>query len=556
MLKNSVNKSADPCEDFHEFACGKWMANNKIPDDQPSYSQFTKLQEKMYHSCMDVQSLNVVKSAEILEKISQFGHWPIIHGKLGGEGEWDANSFDLTQLFISIKQSRDIGIFFDVDVSRRLLHFDQGNLGLDIGKRSSRDYYLNETRYAKQLEAYEKYMNSKIRLFARDAGSQKTDQEIAEGVEAILDFEKKFAKILVPNEERRNYTKMYNVRRFSQLPEIFGELDWQKYFVALMPEDMHFYLDTDPEIVISDIKFFHYASGAMYVRKYFNKEDRSTASAMVEDLRQSFMDLLSENDWMLEETMMYALHKANEMLSLIGFPDFIYNDTQLDEYYDDLLLDPNDSYSTMVEESSLWALEKDFRRLIEEVDREEFSPSSAFVNAFYTPEKNSIAFTAAILQPPFFDRSFPKAVNYGAIGSVMGHEITHGFDDEGSQFDRVGNLKNWWDENTLKQFLKRTKCIIDQYSQYEVPGTGLKINGILTQGENIADNGGVKQAFNIWCAVTKPEAAVNQVLTDPHSPKKFRVNGVLVNQPAFAEAFNCPVGSKMNLKPEERCSVW
>ncbi|KAI1699239.1 peptidase family m13 domain-containing protein [Ditylenchus destructor] len=670
MFKNSVNETVDPCDDFYEFACGKWVANNKIPDDLTSYGHFTELREKVnmelknlyedsevstatsintlkqiYKGCMDVDSLNAKNSTELLKKVAEFGYWPIIHGEKGHDGEWDANKFDLTQLMIDIGQSRAIDVFVDVyvsldqkDVNRRRLHFDQGGLGLGS---SARDYYLNETRYAKQMGAYEEYMNNKIRLFARDAGSKRTDEEIAQSVKAILDFEKKFAAILVPEEQRRNYTKMYNVRRFSELPEIFGELDWNTYFKGLMPEDMHFYLDSNPELIINELEFFKrlakllqstdkkiiadyiiwrytsawsfqlderfddvqqsflksfigkqsksprwkdciaaagsrlsYASGAMYVRKHFNKEDRGAALEMIEDLRGSFRIMLNENDWMMEETKVYALEKANEMLSLIGFPDFIYNDTQLDEYYANLTLNPEDDYATQVEKTSLWAQKK----------------ASAVVNAFYSSVKNAITFPAAILQAPFFDRSFPKAVNYGGIGAVIGHEITHGFDDQGSQFDKLGNLKNWWDRSTLQRFLNRTKCIINQYSQYEVPDTGLKVNGILTQGENIADNGGIKQAFNAyrnyirklgheekrlpgfetysndqiffisyaqtWCGRTKPETAIRQVLIDPHSPMRFRVNGVVVNQPAFAQAFSCPVGSKMNLKPEERCSVW
>ncbi|KAI1710050.1 peptidase family m13 domain-containing protein [Ditylenchus destructor] len=686
MFKNSVNETVDPCDDFYEFACGKWVANNKIPDDLTSYGHFTELREKVnmelknlyedsevssaasintlkqiYKGCMNVDDLNAKNSTELLKKVAEFGYWPIIHGEKGQGGEWDANKFDLTQMMIDIGQSRAIDVFVDVyvsldqkDVNRRRLHFDQGGLGLGS---SARDYYLNETRYAKQMGAYEEYMNNKIRLFARDAGSKRTDEEIAQSVKAILNFEKKFAAILVPEEQRRNYTKMYNVKRFSQLPEIFGEIDWNTYFKGLMPEDMHFYLDSNPELIINELEFFKrlakllqstdkkiiadyiiwrytsawsfqlderfddvqqsflksfigkqtksprwkdciaaagsrlsYASGAMYVRKHFNKDDRGAALEMIEDLRESFRIMLNDNDWMMEETKVYALEKANEMLSLIGFPDFIYNDTQLDEYYGNLTLNPEDDYATQVEKTSLWAQKKAFRRLIEEVDRSEFGSSSAVVNAFYSSVKNAITFPAAILQAPFFDRSFPKAVNYGGIGAVIGHEITHGFDDQGSQFDKLGNLKNWWDRSTLQRFLNRTKCIINQYSQYEVPDTGLKVNGILTQGENIADNGGIKQAFNAyrnyirklgheekrlpgfetysndqiffisyaqtWCGRTKPETAIRQVLIDPHSPMRFRVNGVVVNQPAFAQAFSCPVGSKMNLKPEERCSVW
>jgi len=274
---------------------------------------------------------------------------------------------------------------------------------------------------------------------------------------------------------------------------------------------------------------------------------------------------------------------------LIGFPDFLYNDTGLDEYYEKLNFEPSDSFPTIVERVAAWAQMRAFNRLREPVDRNEFSTSSATVNAFYSAIKNAITFPAAILQSPFFDREYPKSINYGAIGAVIGHEITHGFDDQGSQFDKIGNLKNWWDTKTIEKFVNRTQCLIDQYSAYEVPeAAGLKVNGILTQGENVADNGGIKEAYRayrayvqklgheekrlpgfegytndqlfflsysqVWCGHSKPEALIRQLLVDPHAPLKFRVNGVLANQPEFSTAFKCPLGSKMN--PHKKCVVW
>uniref|UniRef100_A0A915CYY6 Endothelin-converting enzyme 1 n=1 Tax=Ditylenchus dipsaci TaxID=166011 RepID=A0A915CYY6_9BILA len=581
MFRASVNETVNPCSDFYEFSCGGWVANNKIPDDLTSYGHFTELREKVnsemqalyedtevsgslaintlkliYRGCMNVEDLNAKNSTPLLQKLEDFGYWPLIHGevKSGSKSNvgWSADNFDLTQMLIDIGQSRAIDVFVDVyvsldqkDVNRRLLHFDQGGLGLGS---SARDYYLNETRYGKQLGAYERYMNTKIRSFARDAGTGVSDLDIAQGVRQLLDFEKKFAKILTPQDERRNYTKMYNIRRLSQMGQLFSEIDWDRYFRTIMPEDMGTYIDSDPEIVVIEVEFFQrlakllqatdkkviadyilwryttawsfqlderyddiqqdflksfigkqaksprwkdcvaaagarlsYASGAMYVRKHFNKADRQSAMEMIEDLQEAFKHMLIKNEWMEDQTKRYAQEKAKDMLSLIGFPDFIYNDTALDEYYDNFTLSSMDDYATIVEKTSLWAQLKAFHRLIEPVERAEFGSSSAVVNAFYSSVKNAITFPAAILQAPFFDRAFPKAVNYGGIGAVIGHEVTHAFDDQGSQFDKIGNLKNWW--MTLHT---------------PVPDTGLKINGILTQGENIADNGGIKQAFHAY----------------------------------------------------------
>ncbi|KAH7668167.1 Protein NEP-1, partial [Aphelenchoides avenae] len=450
--------------------------------------------------------LSIRRSSELVQTLNSFGYWPIISNK------WSANDFDLTELMINIGLSRAADVFVDIyvsqdqkDAEKRMMHFDQGGLGLGS---TARDYYLNDTRYGKQLAAYERYMSAKVSLIAEDAESSRTKRELNADVKEMIRFEKEFARILTPEEDRRNYTKMYNVRRFSDLSKLLPLIDWNRYFRALMPFDMHDYLNDDPAIIVNEPEFFvrltkllqnsdqrveflrefvgkqsksprwkecsgaagsrlSYASGAMYVRKHFNKADREVAMDMIEDLKEAFRDMLVNNEWMQQHTRQYALEKINEMISLIGFPDFILNDTTLDDYYDQLEFDPLDNYAEMVRKSSVWAQHKAFRRLREEVDRMEFGTSSAVVNAFYSSVKNGITFPAAILQAPFFDRSFPKAVNYGGIGAVIGHEITHGFDDQGSQFDKIGNLKNWWDANTFAHFANRTQCIVDQYSSYE-----------------------------------------------------------------------------------------
>ncbi|VDM50613.1 unnamed protein product [Toxocara canis] len=281
------------------------------------------------------------------------------------------------------------------------------------------------------------------------------------------------------------------------------------------------------------------------------------------------------------------------MINHIGYPDFINNDTDLDKHYErchilQLDLQQSDSYFDLLRKVLLWSQEKDFMRLTKEFDKFEFEVSPAVVNAFYSPEKNALTFPAGILKPPFFSGMYPKMVNYGAIGAVIGHEITHGFDDQGSQFDKDGNLQNWWNADSYSGFAKRKECIIDQYSSYKVPNTEFKVNGKLTQGENIADNGGVKEAYrayrkyvkqlgreeprlpgfqdfsndqifflsyaHFWCGHKKDAAAVQQVLTDEHSPEIFRVIGVLSNLDEFSKAFRCLPGSRLN--PSKRCVVW
>uniref|UniRef100_A0A7I4Y525 Neprilysin n=2 Tax=Haemonchus contortus TaxID=6289 RepID=A0A7I4Y525_HAECO len=330
-----------------------------------------------------------------------------------------------------------------------------------------------------------------------------------------------------------------------------------------------------------------YATGAIYVSKAYDKATKNIALDMVSDLNEVFNEMLVENDWMDNATKNAAFEKANAMLRQIAYPDFILDSKKLDDYYRGFSVGETDSYSQMIEKLSRWRIECEFKRLIKPVDRTEYDFNPADVDAYYSHDFNSIKIPAAILQAPFFHPTFPRALNYGGIGVAIGHEITHGFDDHGSQFDADGNLRDWWDADVKKKFIERAQCIIDQYGKIRVPGTGLNVNGKLTQGENIADNGGVKQALRAyrkylmkhgeekrvegleeysneqmffmgyaltWCAHSTKDALIKRILTDPHPPQHHRINQVLANQPEFAQAFNCTVGTPMN--PTERCAVW
>ncbi|VDM64823.1 unnamed protein product [Angiostrongylus costaricensis] len=328
-----------------------------------------------------------------------------------------------------------------------------------------------------------------------------------------------------------------------------------------------------------------YAAGALYVRKAFNETSKNMMLEMIADLQGAFDNMLAESDWMDETTKARAVYKAKHMLRHVGYPDFILDDEKLDDYYSGLSIEESDSYSQMVEKLKRWGIEFAFKLLIQPVDRNEFDFNPADVNAYYWFMSNSISKQLTIIG--VFSLSKGKTLNYGGIGAVIAHEITHGFDDEGRRLDAVGNLRDWWDNRMEVQFSKRAQCIIDQYDKIEVPGTGLHINGKLTQGENIADNGGVKQAFKaytnylkkfgeekrieglekynneqiffmgyamVWCGHATTDALIDAILTDPHVPVKYRVNQVLANQPEFAAAFNCAIGTQMN--PTERCAVW
>ncbi|GMT15634.1 hypothetical protein PFISCL1PPCAC_6931, partial [Pristionchus fissidentatus] len=671
---------ADPCDDFYNYACGNWIASHEIPSDRVSVSRFVLLRAKVteemkevlestsdvsksrskqmvrqiYKTCLDEEAIEKAKSQDMIKAIKAVGSWPMIEGTTA---KFNPREFDLTNLLVEVG-FRGVAPFLDVyitidpkNTTRRVLSLDQGGLGLGA---SARNYYLNTTKYAKQIEAYKTYIFDKTSLITEDYGAAVSEMALKADIEEIFKLEQKLAEILLPNEDRRNYTEMHNVRKLSELKTLFPLIDWPRYFKAQAPFDVHPYFDSDPDIIISEIDFlkrltdllsnteprivanyvmlrysgsfgltydkryddvYHklvkvllgkddkserwkdcvaaaqgkvaYAASALYAEKYFDTSAKATTLAMIDEITTAFNEMLRENTWMDETTKKEALEKANNMIRLIGYADWVLDDDKLDAWYEKLDITAADSLAAMVEKSHRWGNDFSYRRLLEKVDRLEFTTNSATVNAFYSSIKNGIIFPAGILQPPFFSPSFPAALNYGGIGAVIGHEITHGFDDLGNQFDGSGNLHEWWQPETRKEFSKRAQCIIDQYGNETIPEIDMHLNGKLTQGENIADNGGIKSAHRAymsylakhgpeprlpgmtqitneqlffigyaqtWCNKYKPEALTNSVLSDPHAPGKFRVEVVSRNQKEFAEAFNCPVGSRMN--PEERCAVW
>jgi predicted metalloendopeptidase len=326
----------------------------------------------------------------------------------------------------------------------------------------------------------------------------------------------------------------------------------------------------------------------MYVRRFFDESAKHSALEMVQDIRAEFDEILDEIDWMDEKTRLRAKEKSSRIVTHIAYPSELLEDQKLVDLYEGLNPKPEFYYKNMLD-LTVFGTDYSFKRLREIVNKTDWIShgKAAVVNAFYSPLENSIQFPAGILQGIFFNAERPKYLNYGAIGFVIGHEITHGFDDQGKQFDSDGNLVDWWETDTARKFKEKAQCIIYQYGNYTVPEIGLNVNGINTQGENIADNGGIKEAYraflkvekrhgdepllpglqefnskqmfwiaagNTWCGTYRPEALKLRLLTARHSPAQFRVNGPLANMPEFSKDFGCKPKTKMN--PEERCSVW
>ncbi|XP_043918914.1 membrane metallo-endopeptidase-like 1 isoform X2 [Protopterus annectens] len=330
------------------------------------------------------------------------------------------------------------------------------------------------------------------------------------------------------------------------------------------------------------------AVGALYVRETFAGESKKMVSDLIEKIREVFIETLDELQWMDGTSKEKAREKATAIKEQIGYPDYVLegNNDKLDQEYENLHFSENKYFENTLENLRAGA-QKSLKKLRERVDQDTWIIGAAVVNAFYSPNRNQIVFPAGILQPPFFSKHQPQALNFGGIGMVIGHEITHGFDDNGRNFDKDGNMFDWWSNYSAMRFKDQSRCMIYQYGNYtwDLAG-GQNVSGITTLGENIADNGGVRQAYKaymkwiekegtepklpglnltheqlfflnfaqVWCGSYRPEYASQSIKTDAHSPLKYRVMGSLQNFEAFSEAFQCKPGSIMH--PVEKCRVW
>uniref|UniRef100_A0A3Q1ILH9 Neprilysin n=1 Tax=Anabas testudineus TaxID=64144 RepID=A0A3Q1ILH9_ANATE len=328
------------------------------------------------------------------------------------------------------------------------------------------------------------------------------------------------------------------------------------------------------------------AVGRLYVQEAFSEKSKELMEEMIKDIREVFISNLHDLTWMDAQTKKAAEEKARAIRQRIGYSDNIMDNEYLNNEYKDLNYSEEEYFENILQNLE-HVQKKRLRKLRVKVNKEEWVTGAAVVNAFYSSSKNQIVFPAGILQPPFFSKGQTKSLNYGGIGMVIGHEITHGFDDNGRNYDKDGDLKDWWTPDSTQRFLELSKCIVDQYGNFSWDlANGLHLNGNNTLGENIADNGGIRQAYQayknyvkehgeepplpgidlshdqlfflnfaqVWCGTQRPEQAINSIKVDVHSPGKFRVLGSLQNFPEFAKAFNCNKSSYMS--PDNICRVW
>ncbi|XP_058798010.1 neprilysin-2-like [Phymastichus coffea] len=601
-----------------------------------------KLLQSYYNTCMNTTQIEATSEHDFRAILNNLGGWPVLDGK-----SWNESAFDWKKSVVQFRNTGySINYFIDFEInvdmknnSRRLIDLDQASTALP-------QEYLSKGLEDKVVQAYFKYMIDLAEIFGanRDVAKKELADSLNFEIElakislasderrdmtklynpmSVAELQKAFKSVLwidyinnllaphtkVEPSEQVNVVVPSFFQSFSKLivktpKRVLANYAMWRMVAESAPRLGERVQKAEAEFSASltgtNVKEprwkecltyvsnkLYIAVGALYVRRYFDKTAKDNAVDIIHNIRKSYERILTQVDWMDEETRKAALEKLDWIQPHIGYPNEFLDDTKLDEYYQYLKI-----YSKSFLKShlslNLFQLAYDFEQLRKPVNKTEWIThgQTAIVNAYYEPTENSIQFPAGILQGKFFTKDRPKYMNYGAVGFVMGHEMTHGFDDQGRQFDKEGNLIEWWEPETKKKYLERAQCIIDQYSNYTVKEVGLKINGKNTQGENIADNGGIKEAYfaynewekqngqeprlpglyftsqqmfwisaaNVWCNKYRPEALKARIVTDVHSPGEFRVIGPMSNMQEFSNDFQCPLGSPMN--PVKKCTVW
>lgn len=641
-----IDKSVAPGEDFFKFANGNWIKNSPIPASESRWGSFNEVTERNNIILKQiVESAAANTKATVGSNIQKVGTVYRLYTDTVARNNMGMKPIEpMLQMIANAKDKNDLiglvaflhqnGIrpFFGVGVSQDLknstsyiLYASQGGLSLP-----DRDYYLKDDEKSKKIrEAFVAYIAELQALFNINANLSS----------AVMGIETELAKNSMTRTERRNQEKQYNKRSYAAFVSAYPNLNFDLYFKAiaissfdsLIVSQPDFYANLNKlyaETPIENLKLYltwhvinqaanklttaaeraqfnFYGTvltgakeqkelwkrgigavngtvgellGMLFVERAFAESSKARVNAMVDDIMAAFKIRIEGLEWMSSETKQKALAKLASFNRKFGYPDKWRDYTELEI--------KNDSYLANEYRSNVFGFKDNIGKLGKPIDRNRWGMTPQTVNAYYSPTLNEIVFPAAIMQPPFFDPKADEATNYGSIGAVIGHELTHGFDDQGSKYGPDGNLKSWWTEEDRKKFEARTRVLINQFNSYEVL-PGLNINGELTLGENIADLGGLLIAYDalkiflknnpkankkidgytpeqrffigfaqVWKNQSRPEYIRNQVLTDPHSPAEYRVKGTLMNMQPFFDAFTITEKDKMYRKPEDRAIIW
>ncbi len=635
----NLDSTAIPQNDFYQYACGGWMASHPLTAEYSRFGTFDELGlrnlEQVNGLITDIAATQH-KQGTVEQKIGDIYNLALDTARRNAEGIEplrktlnDIESISARdELSEKLGSSMEYGLFamyVEADACNSTMNIlNEAQAGYALGEK---EYYFDEDEHTKAIrEAYVKHIARMFGLFGYEDGDQRA--------QTVLRLETRLAKAALNNVELRDPIRNYNKMSIEDLQELVPEINWNTFLGAMnihtdslsVGQIEHLkecgkLLADEPlediktlflwqvidgaagflsdEIYMANFDFYGRvlsgseeprplwkravgmvegtlgeAVGQMYVKKYFPKQNKERMLKLVHNLQASFKERIENLTWMSEETKAKAIDKLMSMTIKIGYPDK-WRD------YSALNIDPKLSYYENVQRAAKFEQEYSLSYLDKPVDKAKWYMFPQTVNAYYNPSSNEICFPAGILQYPFFDMSADDAFNYGAIGVVIGHEMTHGFDDQGCQFDKEGNLNNWWTAEDKANFDARTKVMEEAFNRIEV-APGVHANGAFTLGENIADHGGLQISYNafrklsqptteseftpaqrfflayanVWAANIRPEEILKRTKSDPHSLGRWRVNGALPQIGAWYEAWDVTETSPLYVPEDKRVSIW
>jgi len=638
----SLNRSVDACTDFYQFACGGWLASNPIPADRPRWGRFDELQDRNLEVMKRVLETASTGRDGSAKKIGDYYATCMDEATIErrGASPLDPDLKNIAALsavnrlpeLLAELHKIGVGAFFSFssepdfkNASTVIAGADQGGLGLP-----DRDYYFkDDARTVDIRKQYVEHVGKLLALAGTPAARATADAD------AVMKIETALAKAALDRVSRRDPERVYHKKTPAEFQALTPAFDWSRYYrgigapgiTAVNVSEPDFFaafnqlLTTAP---LADIKTylrwhvvhanaillskafvdenFHFYSavlqgvqeqrprwkrcvayvdgdlgeslGQAFVKEAFPPQAKEDMLRMVGDVVNALEHDINTLDWMTDATKQQAYRKLHSTANKIGYPDH-WRD------YTALSIERGDAVGNS-HRANTFEFHRQLNKIGKPVDKTEWEMTPPTVNAYYNPLENNINFPAGILQPPFYAPNRDAAMNYGGAGSVIGHELSHGFDDQGRQFDADGNLKDWWMEADGKAYDQRSSCFVNEYAGFTAVDD-VKLNGKLTLGENTADNGGLRLALmaylgsaaaqnpqtidgftpeqrvflgfaQVWCENRRPEYERLQAATNPHSPGRYRVNGVVANMPEFQKAFSCKAGAPM--VSANACRVW